>query len=280
MARPGGVYEPSHEFSLVDQDVHATQRDSFRVRFPNVWESYKFPRITDKVTYDRWLDSQMIFWQMQLNFAIWYATTGCGVTKEHLRTSNPMIRSVFRFHAYYQIRKILSEMRCPLPFENSWDPLNNRIDNSAYERICSEFGVNPRSNWRQKLDPCNGMGYVWYTKTIKQAHGAYRSHYVTIKRVKTKTDTFDSKFEVEGDPVDYIEQTFSRESGSASDFSPDRTPMAAIGSFVMNSTPTGSKEFTRAGTLGAQGQVRSSIVAADAQKQFLANVEDAINSQG
>ena len=92
---------------------------------------YKLPRVTDKTVYDNWINSPMQFWQNQLNFAVWCATTGSGVSKEDLHHSNLMIRSVLRFHVYYQIRRILSEMSCPLPFENSFDPLNNGINTLA-----------------------------------------------------------------------------------------------------------------------------------------------------
>ena len=109
-------------------------------------------------------------------------------------------------------------MSCPLPTENSWNPLNNGIDKNAFERICNEFGVSPIANWRQRYDPLNGMGYVWYTKTVTEAHGAYRSHYVTTKKIKTNTKSFDSKFQVKGDPVDYIEQLFDYDPG-ISDYS-------------------------------------------------------------
>ena len=40
------------------------------------------------------------------------------------------------------------------------------------------------SNWRQRYDVLNGMGSVFYTKIITQAHGAYRSHYITNKKDK------------------------------------------------------------------------------------------------
>ncbi len=302
MTRAGGVFEPSHEFSLVNQDIRANRKKSFRVRFPNIWESYKLPKITNPEIYDRWLDSQMIFWQMQLNFAIWCATSGCGVSKEHLKHQNPMIKSVFRFHAYYQIRKILSEMKCPLPFENSWNPLNNGIDASAYERICNEFGVNPRTNWRQKFDLSNGMGSYFFRKKF------YEYQFVASKkwseltnggnyrqdmnwRVHFDADAFGG-VDKQTDKIEYIEQLFDHDPGS--DLSIRKgDQLGAIGSFVVDSW----KEFTLAGIsrindsirtyvwaiLGAQAQTRSSILgsgkALDAQKQFLANVEDAINSE-
>ena len=105
MARPGGVNEPINNFSLVEQDIQVRAigggSKSFHVRFPNVWDKYKLPKVTEKEVYEDWLSSQMQFWQNQLNFAVWCATTGCGVSKEHLRHKDPMTRSVFRFHAYY-----------------------------------------------------------------------------------------------------------------------------------------------------------------------------------
>ena len=299
MARPGGVNEPISNFSLVEQDIQVRATGigskSFHVRFPNVWDKYKLPKVTEKEVYDNWLSSQMQFWQNQLNFAVWCATTGCGVSKEHLRHKDPMTRSVFRFHTYYQIRRILSEMSCPLPTEDSWNPLNNGINMNAYERICNEFGVSTRSNWRQRYDVLNGMGSVFYTKIITQAHGAYRSHYITTKKIKTKTDMFDSKFQVDGDPVDYIEQQFDHDPGLTDRSIRHGNALGAIGSFVLD---TGyDSGFFRAGVsrikdsirtyawaiLVSQSQARNSILgsgkAFDAQKQFIANVEDAINSE-
>ena len=91
------------------------------------------------------------------------------------------------------------------------------------------------------------------------------------------------------DKIEYIKQTFSKQT----DLTTEGNPFDAIGSFVLDK----SSGFTQAGVsrindsirtyvwaiLGAQSQVRSSILgtgkAFDAQKQFLANVEDVINSE-
>ena len=96
--------------------------------------------------------------------------------------------------------------------EDSFNPLNNRIDKNAFERICNELGISIRANFHQKLDPMNEMGYVWYTKIITQSHRMYKSHYFTTKKIKIKTDSFYSKFQVKGFPVYYLEQTFYKES--------------------------------------------------------------------
>ena len=307
MARPGGVNEPINNFSLVEQDiqVRATgQTKSFHVRFPNVWDKYKLPKVTEKGVYDNWLSNQMQFWQNQLNFAVWCATTGCVVSKEHLRHKDPMTRSVFRFHAYYQIRRILSEMSCPLPMEDSWNPLNNGINMNAYERICNEFGVSPRSNWLQRYDLSNRMGSYFFNKkfydwklvtTKKWSELTNGGHYSQSMNWKVHFDGQAFRgVDTQTDDILYIEQLFDHDPGLTDRSIRHGNALGAIGSFILD-TPYDSG-FFRAGVsrindsirtyvwaiLGSQSQARSSILgsgkAFDAQKQFLANVEYAINS--
>ena len=294
--RVGGVYEPTHQFSLVHQTITIKPKRSFDVRLPNIWLSYKLPLVKEAEIYDNWITNQMQFWQNQLNFAIWCATTGCGVSKlDHLRNKDPMIRSVFRFHTYYQIRRILSEMECPLPTHRSWNPLNNGIDINAFEQLCAEFKISS-ADFRQKLDPSKGMGAIRYYTV----HTTYSHHHMRMKKEKVLEtrgdyDSSRSDFTVEipssgkfgSGPshvykIEYIEQNFK-----------NNDPMTSVGSFVLDK----SSGFTQAGVarindsirayvwaiLGAQTQARSSILgtgkAFDAQKQFLANVEDVINSE-
>ena len=38
--RVGGVYEPTHQFSLVHQTITIKPKRSFDVRLPNIWLSY------------------------------------------------------------------------------------------------------------------------------------------------------------------------------------------------------------------------------------------------
>ena len=174
-SRVGGVYEPTHQFSLVHQMITIKRSKSFDVRFPNIWQSYKLPLVKSPETYKSWINNQMQFWQNQLNFAIWCATSGCGVSKlDHLKHKDPMIRSVVQFHAYYQIRRILSEMKCPLPTHRSWNPLNNDIDMNAFEQICNEFEIQNSADFRQKLDPSKGMGAIRYYTT----HTTYSHHHM------------------------------------------------------------------------------------------------------
>ena len=52
-----------------------------------------------------------------------------------------MIRSIYRFHVYYDIRRILKILEIPLPFESSFDPHNNPYNHEKLMKICSEYGV-------------------------------------------------------------------------------------------------------------------------------------------
>ena len=64
-------------------------------------------------------------WQTQLNFAVFCASSTCGVSVEHIHAKKPMIRSIYGFHVYYHIRRILKILEIPLPYENSFNQYNN-----------------------------------------------------------------------------------------------------------------------------------------------------------
>ena len=82
--------------------------DSFQVKFPNVFTNYPLGavRVEDQKFKD-WDHYKFAIWQSQLNFAVFCASSACGVSVEHLNAKKPMIRSIYRFHVYYHIRRIL-----------------------------------------------------------------------------------------------------------------------------------------------------------------------------
>ena len=90
----------------------------------------------------------MQFWQNQLNFAVWCVSAGCGVLITfHFNHDDKMVRSLYRFHIYYMIRRTLSEMKCPLPQDTLWSTFNNNINILEYQRICREFGIDNKTSW-------------------------------------------------------------------------------------------------------------------------------------
>jgi hypothetical protein len=64
----------------------------------------------------RLINKPLTFYQNQFNMAVWFASTGGGISiADHLKYKILLIRSIFRFHTYYQIRKILKNLQIPFP---------------------------------------------------------------------------------------------------------------------------------------------------------------------
>ena len=77
----------------------------------------------------------MKLWETQLNLAVHCATSALGVCTKHLNSKMPMVRSVYRFHAYYHIRRVLKRMMVPLPSEDGFDKYSNSFNLAEINRI-------------------------------------------------------------------------------------------------------------------------------------------------
>ena len=268
--KPGGVYQKK-SLELINVDIQVSENKSFHVIFPNVFENYKLPLVKSTEIIHDWQTNWINFWQNQLNFAVWCATSGCGVDyQNHLQSKDPIIRSLFKFHVYYQIRRILFEMNDALPQDKSWNAFDSSFNQKAYEQICDEFKVNKNSDWRQKVSDNDGIGTMYNYWTYNGYHPV---------------------------PYPYDPNRFSFERGKANHVHID---YLAQGKEAIDGWTTlivdNANGFTAAGVerindsirtycwaiLGSQSQTRTSIIgtgtAFDAQKQFLANIEDAIQS--
>ena len=90
-----------------------------------------------------WNKAPMRLWQTQLNFAVWCASSGCGVSSAHLNyTKHPMIRAVYHFHMYYHhVRRVLKRLQVPLPHESSFNASDNPYTSSEFFKICEDYRV-------------------------------------------------------------------------------------------------------------------------------------------
>ena len=152
--------------------VKTISTEGFLTKFPDCFEKYALT-VSSATVVKAWSSNPMQFWQNQVNFAVWCATTGCGVSaQDHLQASDPMMRAVYRFHVYYQIRRILAELQAPLPQDQAWNNLNNSYDRRAYERICGEFRVSPHTDWRAS-GKNHGLGrvYIYWTNQGPHVYG-------------------------------------------------------------------------------------------------------------
>ena len=52
-----------------------------------------------------------------------------------------MIRSVYRFHVYYHVRRILKRLQVPLPHETGFNAADNPYTESEFFKICEDYGV-------------------------------------------------------------------------------------------------------------------------------------------
>ena len=120
-------------------------------------------RVEDQKFKD-WDHYKFTLWQSQFNFAVFCASSACGVSVEHLNAKEPMIRSIYRFHVYYHIRRILKILEIPLPYENSFNKYNNSYNHEKFIGICSEYGVsNNLTKWRNQKYFSTWQSRAWET---------------------------------------------------------------------------------------------------------------------
>ena len=267
--RAGGHFKEKAAVYLASQQIMVDGKGShFLAKFPDVFADYQNPPLTGYITmankaWDNWQHAPMTWWQCQLKFVVWCATAGCGVSADdHLQAKDPLLGSLYRFHAYFTTRRLLVELKAALPGDKSYSWYENTFDAGSYKRLSDEFGVSPDTDWRQKLDHgCQGLG-SW--STYMEPSGAYRhAHYS------------DGPF---FHPMDAIHHNRDR-SGAWTMFILDKSE--GFTKADVERLNDSIRTFVWA-ILGAQAQTRSNILKAgtgfDAQKQFLANVEDAIAS--
>ena len=135
--------------TVAENDGHS---DSFQVKFPNVFTNYPLGAVRVEVKGSKiGITINLLFRQSQLNFVVFCASSACGVSVEHLNAKEPMIRSIYHFHVYYHIRRILKILEIPLPYKNSFNQYNNLYNHEKFIGICSEYGVsNDLTKWRNQ----------------------------------------------------------------------------------------------------------------------------------
>ena len=146
--------------SLVTLDINVTPTDSFQGKMRNVFTKTVVPIWSSKQCY-AWLGGPNYkYWPQQLNFAVWCATCGCGVSLVELDRWLKIIQGFLKFHVYFTIRRVLYELGVPLPDEDAFNQTNNTYSKSAFEALCNEFGV-VNSDFRWIRGRNHGLGDVF-----------------------------------------------------------------------------------------------------------------------
>ena len=173
----GGIYlQLITAKDLYIQNINVAENygyiDSFQVKFPNVFTNYPLGavRVEDQ-SFKDWDHYKFTIWQSQLNFVVFCASSACGVSVEHLNAKEPIIRSIYHFHVYYHIRRILKILEIPLPYENSFNQYNNPYNHEKFIGICSEYGVsNDLTKWRNQKYFSTWQSRAWETGKPGMSH--------------------------------------------------------------------------------------------------------------
>ena len=70
---------------LYKQTIVVSSKDTFPAKFPNIFVEYPLGqmRVGNKL-WTNWNKAPLRLWQLQLNFAVWCASSACGVSSAHL----------------------------------------------------------------------------------------------------------------------------------------------------------------------------------------------------
>ena len=163
-------------------DIFATPTDSFSVPVRDIFTNTVIKHTSSKESHEWLAGPNMRYWPQQLNFAVWCATTGCGVSlrslleermggidvTDHELKLPPQIRAILWFHVYFTIRRILFQMggiqsSIALPGDPPFNEKDNRYDIPSYKRICKEFNIPTDSDFRCHKGDNHGLGsvYIW-----------------------------------------------------------------------------------------------------------------------
>ncbi len=167
--------------------IYVTPTQYFEKRVENVFIRARLPKVDqydDRNEVRKWSHGpNMSYWPQQLNFATWCATTGCGVSREIFDEENSsfkpprQLRSLYVFHVYYTVRRILFQLEIPMPKDKLFSIKNNKYNQKEYEKICREFEISTSSDFRYTGDLHHGregaFADIWHRHESPQAGYGY-----------------------------------------------------------------------------------------------------------
>ena len=115
--RAGGHFKEKQALSLASQKIMVDDEGGdFQASFPDIFAQYQNPPLTgspvttSNKAWNSWKTTPLDWWQCQLNFTLWCANAGCGVSADdYLQAKDPLLSGLYRFHVYYTTRHLLVE---------------------------------------------------------------------------------------------------------------------------------------------------------------------------
>ena len=91
-------------------NIFVSPTEYFTTKFREIFSKTQITHTTGKESRS-WLSGpKMKYWPQQLNFALWCATTGSGISREIMHKLSQQLRAFYLFHVYFTVRRILFEM--------------------------------------------------------------------------------------------------------------------------------------------------------------------------
>ena len=215
----------TRSYDFTNLEIFVSPSEKFNIKFLDIFKQLKIRHYSGKES-RRWLNGpNMNYWPQQLNFAVWCATTGCGISDRLLFHDMmkdgvhdladdeldlpPQITSFLWFHVYFTVRRILHELvgiqgTVALPDDSAFEQKNNRYDVPSYKRLCNEFGINNNEDFRFKHGSNNGLDDVY----IYISHMGYRNAVDKFPGGYNKFSDEGGKAS-DGNLIQYIEQNSS-----------------------------------------------------------------------
>ena len=271
--------------------IYATPTDYFSIPVRDIFTNTTIKHTSSKETHEWLAGPNMKYWTQQLNFAVWCATTGCGVSLRLLLEEKmagglwdltdselklpPQIRAILWFHVYFTVRRILFQMggiqsSIALPGDPPFNDKDNRYDTPSYKRICKEFNISTDRDFRCIKGSNHGLGtvYIWVTGHGPQkTYADYPGHFKFSDEGGKGSDGNLLQYILNSETADQYEYFLTRVSNG----------LTNAGQARLNQ----SIEALVYCVLGAQVNVRSSILgntgsAQEVRREFLVLLEDAI----
>ena len=127
------VYNPPLIDFKSPQKVYYNTKQFIEIQYNDIFSAYKVIPYKDPISIgDSWavdydkltklrrvgytdFSEYFLYFRCQLNFAMHCATTALGISHEHLTQGSPLLKSFYRFHVMYHLRRVLYLLGSPIP---------------------------------------------------------------------------------------------------------------------------------------------------------------------
>ena len=147
-------------------NIFVSPTEYFTTKFREIFSKTQIKHTTGKESRSWLFGPKMKYWPQQLNFALWCATTGSGISREIMHELSQQLRAFYLFHVYFTVRRILYQMGgiqsfSALPGDPTFNQTENKYDSPSYKRICAEFGIDSNTDFRFVHGQNHGLGYCY-----------------------------------------------------------------------------------------------------------------------